>query len=229
MICFIDLKLGEKVVKGRNAGAAMQRFVLSQNIQRSRLLLMVENNDSSRRMLMTMIHQWEGELARLNAEKWGAAGGPQPGRYGVGGASSVVEAARWAESQFQRFPGLCMLLDPGPGLRIIEVNDAYAAATLTNPDKVAGDRLFQVFPDNPDDPLADGVRNLYASLQSAMLTGVAQLMALQRYDVRDATGCFQRRYWRPMNTPVFSDSGHLLYVLHQAEDVTDEVLGARAG
>lgn len=214
-------------MKGRNAGAAMQRFVLSQNIQRTRLLLMVESNESSRRMLKAMIHQWEGELAYLNAEKWGAAGGPQPGRYGVGGASSVVEAARWAESEFQRFPGLCMLLDPGPGLRIIEVNDAYAAATLTRPDKVAGDRLFQVFPDNPEDPQADGVRNLYASLQTTMLTGLAQLMALQRYDVRDAAGCFQVRYWRPMNTPIFSDSGHLLYVLHQAQDVTDEVLAGR--
>jgi PAS domain-containing protein len=206
----------------------MQRFVLSQNIQRSRLLLMVESNESSRRMLKTMIHQWEGELACLNAEKWGAAGGPQPGRYGVGGASSVIEAARWAESEFQRFPGLCMLLDPGPGLRIIEVNDAYAAATLTKPDKVAGDRLFQVFPDNPEDPQADGVRNLYASLQKTMETGLAQLMAVQRYDVRDDAGRWVQKFWRPVNTPVFSDGGHLLYVLHQAQDVTDEVLAVQA-
>lgn len=205
----------------------MQRFVLSQNIQRARLLMTVENNESSRRMLKSMIHQWEVELACLNADKWGAANGPRPEQCGVGGATSVLEASRWAASEFQRFPGACMLLDPGPGLRIIEINDAYASATLTRPDKVAGDRLFQVFPDNPDDPGADGVLNLYASLNKAATTGLPQLMALQRYDVRDARGLFVERYWRPLNTPIFAANGQLLYVLHQAQDVTDEVMAAR--
>ena len=205
----------------------MQRFVLSQNIQRTRLLLMVENNESSRRMLTTMIHQWEVELACLNADKWGAAAGPGPERYGVGGATSVLEASRWVASEFQRFPGACILLDPGPGLRIIEINDAYGSATLTQPDKVAGDRLFQVFPDNPNDPAADGVLNLYASLNKAAATGLPQVMAVQRYDVRDARGVFVERHWRPLNTPIFAANGQLLYVLHQAQDVTDEVLAAR--
>jgi|688.fasta_scaffold347472_2 hypothetical protein len=205
----------------------MQRFVLSQNIQRSRLLLMVENNESSRRMLTTMIHQWEVELACLNADKWGAANGPGPDRYGVGGAVSVLAASRWVASEFQRFPGACMLLDPGPGLRIIEINDAYGSATLTRPDKVAGDRLFQVFPDNPDDPGADGVLNLYASLNKAATTGLPQVMTLQRYDVRDARGMFVERHWRPSNTPIFAENGQLLYVLHQVQEVTDEVLAAR--
>lgn len=206
----------------------MQRFVLSQNIQRTRLLMTVENNESSRRMLAAMIHQWEVELACLNAEKWGAAKGPGPERYGVGGATSVLAASRWAMNEFQKFPGLCMLLDPGPGLRIIDLNDSYAAATLVDPGRVAGDRLFQVFPDNPEDPDADGVLNLYNSLNMAVDTGVAQTMAVQRYDVRDAAGHWVPKFWRPLNTPIFSDSGRLLYLLHQVQDVTDAVLGAQA-
>jgi PAS fold len=205
----------------------MQRFVLSQNIQRTRLLLTVESNDNSRKMLASMIHEWERELALLNVERWGAASGPSPERYGVGGATSVLAASRWAASEFQRFPGACLLLDPGPGLRILDLNDAYAAATLADPGKVAGDRLFQVFPDNPNDPAADGVRNLYASLNRAVETGLAQAMAVQRYDVCNAAGQWEERYWRPLNTPIFSDGGHLLYLLHQVQEVTGEVLAAR--
>lgn len=197
----------------------MQRFVLSQNIQRSRLLLTAESNESSRRLLSSMIHQWENDLALLNAEKWGAAAGPGPARMGVGGAVSVAAAARWADREFQKLPGACLLVDPGPGLRIIDLNDSYAAATCTEADRIAGDRLFQVFPDNPDDPTAEGVRKLYASLVQAVNTGMPQPMEVLRYDVRNAKGLFEERYWRPLNTPIFADDGRLLYILHQVQEV----------
>jgi hypothetical protein len=52
-------------------------------------------------------------------------------------------------------------------------------------------------------------------------------MTLQRYDVRDARGMFVERHWRPSNTPIFAENGQLLYVLHQVQEVTDEVLAAR--
>ena len=63
--------------------------------------------------------------------------------------------------------GPCMLLDPGPGLHIIGINEAYAKATMTAPADLRGQCLFDVFPDNPDDPLANGVANLYSSLTIA--------------------------------------------------------------
>ncbi|WP_246208164.1 hypothetical protein [Bradyrhizobium rifense] len=49
-----------------------------------------------------------------------------------------------------------MLLDPGPGLQIVDINAAYAKATLIVRESVLGRSLFEVFPDNPDDPHADG-------------------------------------------------------------------------
>ena len=113
-----------------------------------------------------------------------------------------------------------MVIDPGPGLHILDVNDAYAAQTLTKRDRVAGDRLFDVFPDNPEMPGADGVSNLFESLQRATQTGQRHVMARQRYDVRDAHGGFVERHWLPSNTPVFDDRGSLLYVLHYAVQVT---------
>jgi hypothetical protein len=75
-----------------------------------------------------------------------------------------------------------MLLDSGPGLTIIDINSAYAAATLIARGDVVGRSLFEVFPDNPNDALADGVSNLCASLKIVADTGQPHAMAIQRYD-----------------------------------------------
>lgn len=43
---------------------------------------------------------------------------------------------------------------------------------------------FNVFPDNPDDPKAEGVRNLPASLERVRQDRVADAMPVQKYDIR---------------------------------------------
>ena len=43
--------------------------------------------------------------------------------------------------------------------------------------------LFEVFPDNPDDPQATGTRNLRASLERVLRDRVADAMAVQKYDI----------------------------------------------
>jgi hypothetical protein len=47
-------------------------------------------------------------------------------------------------------------------------------------------------------------------------------MSVQRYDVRDALGKFVERYWYVINTPLFDQEGHLIYLMIHAEDVTTE-------
>ncbi|PDT79611.1 hypothetical protein CO675_02015 [Bradyrhizobium sp. C9] len=113
-----------------------------------------------------------------------------------------------------------LLVDPRPGLHIVESNHAYAAATMIDPSKVAGEKMFDVFPDNPDDPLADGVANLFASLRTVAQTGQPHAMAIQRYDVRSPNGGFVERYWQPLNSPVLNEAGDLAFILHRVVDVT---------
>ena len=57
---------------------------------------------------------------------------------------------------FEGAPGLYLVLTPD--LRIVAVSDAYLSATMTNRASILGRALFEVFPDNPDDPAADEVR-----------------------------------------------------------------------
>ena len=112
---------------------------------------------------------------------------------------------------------------------IVAVNRAYAEATFIDPDAVVGRPMFDVFPDNPDDPLADGVVNLRRSLETVVRTGSPDALALQRYDVRAPDGTFVKRYWSPVNTPVLDDDGRVAVVIHRVQDVTDLVGLSEAG
>ena len=94
---------------------------------------------------------------------------------------------------------------------------------MTTRDAIVGRGLFDVFPDNPDDPSASGVRNLRASLDRVRQRGVPDTMAVQRYDVRRPAaegGGFETRFWSPVNAPVFGPDGTLAYILHHVVDVT---------
>ena len=97
---------------------------------------------------------------------------------------------------------------------------------MTRRQAIVGEGLFDVFPDNPGDPSADGVSNLYASLSLVVQTGRPQTMAIQRYDIRDETGLFVERYWQPLNTPLFGEEDELIFLLHHVVDVTDQVIAA---
>ncbi len=65
---------------------------------------------------------------------------------------------------FESAPGLFLVLRPDPDFTILGASDAYLRATLTEREKIVGRGLFEVFPDNPDDPDATGTSNLRASL-----------------------------------------------------------------
>jgi signal transduction histidine kinase/ActR/RegA family two-component response regulator len=128
------------------------------------------------------------------------------------------------ESLFQSAPGLFLVLDPD--LVIVAVSDAYLAATMTRREEILGHGLFEVFPDNPDDPQATGVGNLAASLERVRRNLVADTMAVQKYDIRRPAaegGGFEVRYWSPFNSPVLGADGRLAYVIHRVEDVTEFV------
>jgi signal transduction histidine kinase/ActR/RegA family two-component response regulator len=127
-------------------------------------------------------------------------------------------------SLFESAPGCYLVLDPE--LLIVAVSDAYLHATMTRREDILGRGLFEVFPDNPDDPEATGVGNLRASLDRVRRGRVPDTMAVQQYDIRrpDAEGGgFEVRYWSPLNTPVLGADGEPAYIIHRVEDVTEFV------
>jgi PAS domain S-box-containing protein len=141
-------------------------------------------------------------------------------------ARQEAEAARAQfRALFESAPGLYLVLAPND-FRIVAVSDAYLRATMTERSRIMGRGLFEVFPNDPTDPAADGVRNLRGSLERVRREGVADVMAVQLYPMRrpaEQGGGFEERYWSPVNSPVFGADGALAYIIHRVEDVTEFV------
>jgi PAS domain-containing protein len=51
---------------------------------------------------------------------------------------------------FESAPNLYLVLTPD--LNIVAVSDSYLRATMTKREEILGRGIFEVFPDNPDDP-----------------------------------------------------------------------------
>ena len=146
-----------------------------------------------------------------SAERGGRAGSQAPIDY---------------ERLFDCAPALFLVLRPDAIFTIADASDAYLRATHTQRDAIVGQALFDVFADDADEVGAIGARVLRPSLEKVLAGGCADAMPVQKYVVRGPQsegGGSEERYWSPTNSPVFSDNGELLWIVHRIEDVTDLV------
>jgi len=91
----------------------------------------------------------------------------------------VTEEPTDFRALFEAAPGSYLVLTAD--LRIVAVSDAYLRATMTARDQIVGRGIFEVFPDNPDDPEATGVSNLRGSLERALKHRKSDAMAVQKW------------------------------------------------
>jgi len=123
---------------------------------------------------------------------------------------------------FDASPTPLLVIAP-PDWTIVAANEARLKATDTTREQNLGRKLFDVFPDDPNHPEADGVRNLTSSLERVLATKRADVMPVQRYALSDASGVFVERWWNPINTPVLDRDGEVALIIHRVEEVTDLV------
>lgn len=122
---------------------------------------------------------------------------------------------------FQSAPASYLLLNAD--FVIVGVSDAYLAATLTTREHMLGRPLFEVFPDTPNDPAADAVRNLRASLELVLARRAPDRMPLQKHEIPRPAGGSAECWWSPLNTPILGPEGEVRQILHWVEDVTELV------
>ncbi len=115
------------------------------------------------------------------------------------------------QALFSVLPNPYLVLDAD--LAVVDVNEMYLRVTGRTREELIGQYLFDVYPDNPEDPAADGIRNLAASLQRVLRTKEPEALAMQRYDLpvpgrpgssRNAGG---RPSTRPSSAPTVRSSG----------------------
>jgi signal transduction histidine kinase len=131
---------------------------------------------------------------------------------------------------FDESPDVVLVLLPdAPRFTMIAATNARLAATHATREQTIGAGLFDLFPDNPDDPAATGAQNLRASLDRVLATRQADTMAVQKYDIRMPDGTFAVKYWSPRNIPLLGREGEVKYIFHRVEDVTELVLANELG
>lgn len=128
---------------------------------------------------------------------------------------------------FEALPHLVLVLTPGPDFIMVAANEGRLRGTNTRREDYIGRSIFEVFGRNPDGQSEFGAGVLRASLERVVQTGKPDRMAITKYDIpRPASegDGFEVRYWSPLNVPVLDDRGEVRYIIHQTEDVTDQVL-----
>ncbi len=110
-----------------------------------------------------------------------------------------------------------MLLDRD--FRIRGVNATYEAISMRRRDQLLGECVFDLFPDDPDDPQASGASQLAASVEAAMRRRTTDTMPIVRYDITDPQNpeVFLPKLWTWSNTSVDDGPEQVGVVLRVAE------------
>ncbi|MFI9769693.1 PP2C family protein-serine/threonine phosphatase [Streptomyces sp. NPDC052415] len=121
---------------------------------------------------------------------------------------------------FHALPGMVALLTPE--LVYVDANEDFLRLAGRTREQVLGRYIFDVFPENPNEPAAAGMRETRESMERAVATGERDTMALLRYDIEDPQrpGHWQEHYWSPVNAPVLDDKGEVVLLVHRVEEVT---------
>lgn len=139
--------------------------------------------------------------------------------------SAAVDAAGLSadfRALFEASPTPFLVVAP-PDWTIVAANDSRLRVTGKTREEQIGRRLFDLFPDDPNDPTADGVKNLTASFERVIATRTGDAMAVQRYAVQGPDGRYIERWWSPVNSPVLDRNGAVTLIIHRVEDVTETV------
>ncbi|MFF3346534.1 PP2C family protein-serine/threonine phosphatase [Streptomyces sp. NPDC002779] len=132
---------------------------------------------------------------------------------------------------FHALPGMVALLTPD--LVYVDANEDFLRLAGRTREQMLGRYIFDVFPENPNEPAAAGMRETRESMQRVVATGERDTMALLRYDIEDPQrpGHWQEHYWSPVNAPVLDADGQVVLLVHRVEEVTDLIraFGRRGG
>ncbi|GAA5060050.1 GAF domain-containing protein [Haladaptatus pallidirubidus] len=165
----------------------------------------------------------------LETKKVGARGRvwwrPPKERSSDGTTAEAAATEATFRELFENVPGLYLIVKPDD-YEIVAVSDAYLEATMTKRAEIIGKTLFEVFPPDPSDPDPEGVPRLRASLERVKAEREADVMPVTYYPIPRRNfqgGGFEDRWWSPTNSPVFSSTGEIDFIIHRVEDVTPVV------
>lgn len=142
-------------------------------------------------------------------------------------STKAVESYTISEIEVRLFEGVpgnnVLVLSNPPLFTILSVTETYLKETGKRRDQLVGKGMFEAFPANPDDEADTGENDLRFSFSEVIKHKKTHQLPTQRYDVSNADGSFEERYWNVSNTPILDDSGGVRYIVHGAVEITYQV------
>ncbi len=129
---------------------------------------------------------------------------------------------------FEGLPGLFLIIAPDKDYTVLGASKEYFKAMGLKKEDAAGKPLFKVFPPNPDDPDASANNLIDVSIKNVLKTKVKDQMAVVKYDVKlPGSEKLEVHHWSASNAPVLNEKNEVLYIIHQAENVTAKILAEK--
>ena len=133
---------------------------------------------------------------------------------------------------FNHSPDGEFLFAPEADPIILAVNEVALKAVSRRREDVVERRLFDAFPENPNDYQDTGIPSLRQSLAKVIASGKPDRLPVQRYPIAvpmpDGSTRYEERFWSVINTPIFDEEGRLACVSHRTVDVTEREHAERA-
>ena len=137
--------------------------------------------------------------------------GTAPGDASVSGPSIDYVAL------FRRAPNPYVLLDPE--LRIIDMNEAYLAVTMSKREAIVRRNLSEALP-NEGTVTEPSVALVRESLLKALQQGTVDHLAVVEYQIESPAGP-ERRVWSATHTPILDQDGRAVFVMQHTQDITE--------
>ncbi|MBU2341489.1 MAG: PAS domain-containing protein [Alphaproteobacteria bacterium] len=103
-------------------------------------------------------------------------------------------------------------------LTILWMNDAYLEVTGRERADILSRRMFDAFPSDPD---SESYRQLRSSFDRVLESGETDEIAHIRYDIEQADGTMEERYWSATHTPFKDANGRVTHILQHTVDISE--------
>ncbi|OLY91222.1 hypothetical protein BUE76_04380 [Cnuella takakiae] len=121
-------------------------------------------------------------------------------------------------------PGNCIVLLPdAPVFTIVAATNDYYKTSGRTAEELIGKGVFEAFPAPPQDPGHAGMQQLHTSLNNVIRQKIPDRMPMIRYDIVNADGSFDERYWLVVTKPVLGGNEEVLYIIHTVEEMTSQL------
>lgn len=125
---------------------------------------------------------------------------------------------------FRSLPGQHIVIGvDDPTFTLLDENEAHSKVAMTNRTDIIGRPFFDVFPDTSESFKKTGESDIARSFRRVISTAQPDSLETLKYDIKNKQGKYVERFWQATHYPLLDDSGDVIAIFQQTEDVTERI------